>query len=94
METENYLKEELYEFIKSDTSIFEFIQEACFDGMWYWDLEKPENEWMNKRFWDILGYDSIEMPLSPSAWQNIINQVDLKIALNDKINGYYKFLPN
>ena len=41
MET-NYLKKELYELIKSDERIFDFIQESCLDGMWYWDLENPE----------------------------------------------------
>lgn len=40
----NYLKKELYELIKNDESIFDFIQESSLDGMWYWDLENPENE--------------------------------------------------
>jgi|GEM_PF-6496610 len=80
MKIENYLKKELYELIKNDESIFEFIQDNCLDGMWYWDLEKTENEWMNPKFWETLGYNHEDMPHSPSAWQNIINQDDLKIA--------------
>ncbi len=77
----NYLKKELYELIKKDESIFDFIQESSLDGMWYWDLENPENEWMNARFWTTLGYNPEEMPHKSSAWQDIINQNDLKIAL-------------
>ncbi len=77
---EHYLQKELFGLLKSDDKILNFIQEVCLDGMWYWDLEKPENEWMNKRFWDKLGYDAHEMPHSPSAWQGIINQEDLALA--------------
>jgi len=77
---DNYLKKELYELIKSDESIFDFIQSSSLDGLWYWDLEKPENEWMNPKFWTVLGYNPDEMPHKASAWQNIINHDDLKIA--------------
>lgn len=75
-----YLKKELYELIKTDESLFDFIQEGSLDGLWYWDLENPENEWMNARFWKVLGYNPDEMPHKSSAWQSIINQDDLKVA--------------
>ena len=77
---DHYLKSELYELIKSDASIFDFIQESALDGLWYWDLEQPENEWLNPKFWTVLGYDPEEMPHTAEAWQNIINQDDLKLA--------------
>jgi PAS domain S-box-containing protein len=77
---DNYLKKELYEKIKTDESIFCFLQEITTDGLWYWDLENPENEWMNPKFWTVLGYDPAKMAHSPSAWREIINQDDLKIA--------------
>ncbi len=75
-----YLKKELYELIQSDERIFDFIQECSLDGLWYWDLENPENEWMNARFWTVLGYNPDEMPHKSSAWKGIINQDDLKVA--------------
>jgi PAS domain S-box-containing protein len=75
-----YLKTELYELIRTDESIFDFIQESALDGLWYWDLENPENEWLNAKFWTVLGYDPDEMPHKSNAWQNIINQDDLKVA--------------
>jgi hypothetical protein len=31
---------------------FDFIQESALDGLWYWDLEKPEEEWMNPKLND------------------------------------------
>ena len=80
MEDNHYLKKELYELIKTDERIFDFIQESSLDGMWYWDLEKPEEEWMNPKFWAVLGYDHTEMPHTPSAWQDIIHPDDLKAA--------------
>jgi len=80
---EHYLKQELYKLIQSDLSIFDFIQQVSLDGMWYWDLENPEHEWMSPRFWEVLGYDPLEMCHSPDAWQDIINQDDLKIATDN-----------
>lgn len=83
MPKSSYLKKELYELIKKDDKIFDFIQHSSLDGMWYWDLENPENEWMNERFWTVLGYNPNEMPHKSSAWQKIINQDDLKEALHN-----------
>ncbi len=78
---ENYLKKELYDLIKSDSSIFEFIQSGALDGIWYWDLENPENEWMSHKFWESLGYDPKEKKHLSSEWRDIIFQDDLKLAL-------------
>jgi histidinol-phosphatase (PHP family) len=78
---ENYLKNELYDLIKSDENIFEFIQSGSLDGIWYWDLENPENEWMSPKFWETLGYNADEKKHLASEWQDIIFQEDLKLAL-------------
>jgi PAS domain S-box-containing protein len=79
----HYLKDELYELIKNDDAIFEFIQMASLDGMWYWDLEHPEHEWMNAKFWTTLGYDPADMPHLADAWQDIINPDDLQEMLEN-----------
>ena len=80
---ENYLKSELYNLIKNDSSVFEFIQSGSLDGMWYWDLENIENEWLSPKFWQTLGYDPKEKQHLASEWQDIIFQADLKIAVNN-----------
>lgn len=77
---ENYLKDELYTLINNDTSIFEFIQSGSLDGIWYWDLENPEMEWMSPKFWETLGYNPDEKKHLASEWQDIIFQEDLKLA--------------
>lgn len=79
----NYLRKELYELIKSDESIFDFIQESSLDGLWYWDLENMEEEWMNPKFWTTLGYDPTKMPHKASAWQDIIFPEDLALAVEN-----------
>ena len=76
----NYLEQELEELVQNDTSIFQFIGEYATDGMWYWDLENPEEEWMNANFWKTLGYDPQKMPHKSNAWKNIIDPDDLKTA--------------
>ncbi|GAA3513271.1 hypothetical protein GCM10022393_28830 [Aquimarina addita] len=78
---DNYLKTELYELIQNDAKVFEFIQDSVLDGIWFWDLDHPENEWMSPKFWTTLGYDPNKMPHRSSAWQEIINQNDLKEAM-------------
>ena len=79
----NYLEQELYDLIKKDSVIFDFIQKSSLDGLWYWDLENPENEWMNETFWQTLGYDPKAMPHKVSAWQNIIHPDDLELAVGN-----------
>ena len=80
---DNYLKKELYDLVKTNPSIFDFIQSGSLDGMWYWDLENAENEWMSQKFWETLGYDPLERKHLASEWQDIIFQEDLKVALQN-----------
>lgn len=82
-----YLKDELDKLILSDISIFEFIKSGSLDGMWYWDLEHPENEWMSKRFWKVMGYDSSEKKHLASEWQDMIFPEDLEVAI-DNLNKH------
>lgn len=76
----NYLKKELYRLLRGDERIFDFLQEAALDGLWYWDLENPEEEWMSPNFWTTLGYDPDEMPHQSSTWQHIIHPEDLRVV--------------
>lgn len=78
--TMNYLEKELRTLVKKDDSIFDFLQQSTLDGMWYWDLTNPEEEWMNDVFWNILGYDPDKMPHKTHAWMDIIHEEDLEIA--------------
>lgn len=80
MRTDHYLKAELYHKIQTDPTIFEFLESASLDGIWYWDLEHPENEWMSPKFWRTLGYDPSEKKHLSSEWQDLIHPEDRLVA--------------
>jgi diguanylate cyclase (GGDEF)-like protein/PAS domain S-box-containing protein len=79
----HYLKKELYELVQKDSTIFEFLQSGSLDGVWYWDLENPENEWMSPHFWITLGYNPDNKRHLASEWQNLINSDDLQVAISN-----------
>lgn len=83
MPEEHYLKKELDENLKDNLSIFEFIQSGSLDGIWYWDLEKPENQWMSEKFWRVLGYDPKTKKHLSSEWQKLVRKEDLDLALEN-----------
>ncbi|MEO0851369.1 MAG: ATP-binding protein, partial [Pseudomonadota bacterium] len=66
-----------------DNGMWEFLQQGSLDGVWYWDLENPSYEWMSPEFWRLFGIDPATKPHSPDAWQDIIFQEDLALALEN-----------
>ncbi len=80
MTDKHYLEAELDARLKRDPEIWEFIRKSSLDGVWFWDLEDPENEWMSPEFWETFGYDPAQMPHRADAWQDIINPEDLELA--------------
>ena len=79
----HYLKDELYTLFANDPKIFDFLQKASLDGLWYWDLENPDNEWMSPEFWRLLGYKPEDKKHLASEWQELIDPDDLKEALSN-----------
>ena len=93
----NYLKNELYDLIRKEESIFDFILESALDGFWYWDMENPEEQWINPKFWQTLGYSPDEMPNKAAALQQVLLPVDSELANNELkkhlVNAEYSFQP-
>ena len=79
----HYLATELNALLQKDNSTWEFLQHGSLDGVWYWDLESPETEWMSPEFWHLLGIDPATKAHSPEAWQDLIHPDDLKLALEN-----------
>ncbi len=77
----HYLEQELYDLIKKESAFFRFLQESSLDGLWYWDLEQPDQEWMSPEFWQTLGYDHTTKKHDPAEWQSIIFPEDAESAL-------------
>lgn len=50
MRKKHYLEEEFYQKVQKDKLIFDFLETNSLDGIWYWDMENPENEWLSQDF--------------------------------------------
>lgn len=77
----HYLKDELDTLLKGDSKIFDFLESCSLDGVWYWDLQSPEHEWLSPNFWTTLGYDPAKKQHLAAEWQDLIHPEDLKTAL-------------
>ena len=80
---EHYLKKELYALVRSDPAIFEFLQAGSLDGIWYWDVERQDQEWMSPRFKELFGYRDDEIPNTSEWWQANIFPEDRDVALDN-----------
>ena len=79
---DHYLKRELHDLIRKDSSVFEFFMEGSFGGVWFRDLENGENEWVNPRFWTLLGYDPEEKKHLASERQELMHPDDFRASLD------------
>ena len=80
---EHYLQTELYELVRSDPAIFEFLQAGSLDGIWYWDVERQDQEWMSPRFKELFGYRDDEIPNTSEWWMANIFPEDRDVALDN-----------
>ncbi len=72
-----YLKSELYTYIKKDEVIFDFLHQTSLDGLWFWNLENTDDEWMSENFWMTLGYSTKEASQKEQTWKALINPDDI-----------------
>ncbi|MEL6182616.1 MAG: PAS domain-containing protein, partial [Myxococcota bacterium] len=80
---DHYLSRELFDLVRSDPEIFHFIKMGVLDGLWYWDLEHPEHEWMSPTFWRTFGYEPQDKKHLASEWQEMIHPDDLTLSLDN-----------
>ena len=80
---EHYLRTELYDLVRKDPAIFEFLQAGSLDGIWYWDVERQEQEWMSPRFKELFGYRDAEIPNTSAWWMENIFPEDRAVALEN-----------
>jgi len=85
----NYLKNELYELIKTENTVFDFIQNVSLDGLWYRDVENPEYEWRNPKFWLMLGYNPEEMRRKKFTEKYVIHPDDIESSTYN-LNRHYE----
>jgi hypothetical protein len=75
------LLRELRQLFQEDPAIFELFGSVALDGIWYWDLEEPDREWLSPRFRSLLGYGENEIPNTPAWRRQNIHADDLERAL-------------
>ncbi len=80
---DHYLKRELYALMREDERLFDFLQSAALDGIWYWNLQRPDDEWMSPDFWRLFGIDPATQPHKSAAWQDLIFPEDRELALEN-----------
>jgi hypothetical protein len=80
---DHYLEAELYQRVREDPAIFDFLQDGSLDGIWYWDLDNPEQEWLSPRFKEVFGYTDDEVPNTAEWWQANIFPEDRDLALDN-----------
>ncbi len=79
---DHYLRREFYAFVSESASGFAFLEECALDGVWYWDLERPDDPWISPRFWRALGYDPVERADdSPRSWRDLVEPDDVAAVI-------------
>ncbi len=76
----HYLEKELTNKYGFDSTVVKLLSQKVFSGIWFWDLENPEEEFFDDTFWLTLGYDPNEMPNKSNAWQSLVHPEDVKLA--------------
>ena len=74
------LKQELYDQLNSDSSIFEFIQDEVIDGLWYFEIDDSKKSWTSPKFWQIFGYTKAEVIAHKKTWFDFVYAEDLVLA--------------
>ena len=76
----HYLETELETLVQTDPTIWQFLREGSLDGVWYWDLENPEHEYMSPEFWRLFGFNPSDKKHLAAEWQDLIFPEDLELA--------------
>ncbi|SMD36023.1 PAS domain S-box-containing protein [Reichenbachiella faecimaris] len=76
----HYLEKELSELIQKDDTTLNFLNGHIIDGLLYWDLERPEEPWIDEQFWKTLGYDVKTRPDARLPWLDIIHPDDVIVV--------------
>lgn len=77
----HYLEDEVHALLRENAVVFEYLQYGATDGLWLWDLENPEHEWMSPGFWRTFGHDPTTKPHLAAAWQDMVPTEDLQVAV-------------
>lgn len=80
--SDDELELELRALIRESPHVFDFLQGAAMDGIWYWRLDSRVHAWMSARFWEVLGYSDDDRPTDPDWWTHNVDRDDLSVWLS------------
>lgn len=75
----HYLEQELAELLRRPGSL-DLLDQNFLDGLWYWDLENPDHEYMSPTFWKTLGFDPSEKQHLAKEWVDLMFSDDCELA--------------
>ncbi|MDT0690686.1 PAS domain S-box protein [Salegentibacter sp. F188] len=75
-EQQRIVKDVLYQNVRQNKSVFDFIQEYSPDGIWVIDPANPDIHWMNPKLSNLLGLNK-EHPKENFSWKSFIPAEEL-----------------
>lgn len=87
-DNKHYLESELSQLFEAEKDTWRFVQSASLDGVWYWDLEKPEHLWISPEYWECLGIDPTTRKHSPEEFIAVVFEDDLPNII-DNLERHY-----
>ncbi|MEO6687270.1 MAG: PAS domain-containing protein, partial [Dyadobacter sp.] len=84
----DFLRKEIYSLIRSQEDVFDFIQDFGLDGFWYCEVENIENQWINPKFWNGLGYSVPEISQFGKGFQSVAFQEDIEELISGALNHF------
>ena len=85
---DHYLTLELDKLAAADSMLWGFIQRASLDGVWYWDLQNPENLYISPEYWHCLGIDPETRAHTPDEFIDVVFPEDLPNVLKNLDEHY------
>ncbi len=67
-----------FEALLHQQGVLAFLDKTAFDGLWIWNLENPQEEWVSPGFWRVLG---IEPACRPIDWRDHLYPEDKALFL-------------
>lgn len=76
----HYLESELDQLLQTGTDVWSFLLGDALDGVWFWDLENPDQEYMSPEFWRLFGVDPASKKHLASEWKDMIFPEDIALV--------------
>ena len=74
---------------KMDFGLWSFIQKTVLDGIWFWDVEEPDNLYLSPEYWRSIGYEPGEKPNRPDSFQEVCHPDDVP-KITEALKKHFK----